>query len=90
MLECELCMDQFPPGSIPLPRLPSGKSKPTSLRQTDMHYAVITTCYFYHFFHTKCINSLSPISVQRQENQTNCTVYKIIYLYLRLKFRHFF
>jgi len=33
MLECELCLDQFAPGSIPLPRLPSGKSKPTSLRE---------------------------------------------------------
>jgi len=33
MLECELCLDEFPPGSIPLPRLPSGKSKPTSLRE---------------------------------------------------------
>jgi len=33
MLECELCMDRFPPGSTPLPRLPSGAQKPTSLRE---------------------------------------------------------
>jgi len=33
MLECELCLDKYPPGSTPLPRLPSGKSRPTSLRE---------------------------------------------------------
>jgi len=33
MLECELCLDKYPPGSTPLPRLPSGKAKPTSLRE---------------------------------------------------------
>ena len=33
LLECELCLERLPAGSVPMPRVAGGKARPTSLKE---------------------------------------------------------
>jgi histone demethylase JARID1 len=33
VLECELCLERLPAGSVPMPRVVGGKARPTSLKE---------------------------------------------------------
>ena len=33
LLECELCLERLPAGSVPMPRVAGGKARPNSLKE---------------------------------------------------------